>query len=104
MRRKQIKISSTVEDIVPKLWDGHFLKREDITYLLRIDHQPIDATFIRSAANAISRAASKGKAEVHAQIGLNLSPCPNNCSFRAFAAKNGAFHESQELLPKILST
>jgi biotin synthase len=57
----------------------------------------MDAGFIRSAANAITRAASKGKAEVHAQIGLNLSPCPNNCSFCAFAAKNGVFRESQEL-------
>jgi biotin synthase len=97
MGRKQIKISSTVEDIAHKFLDGHFLKREDITYLLRIDHQSMDAGFIRSAANAITRAASKGKAEVHAQIGLNLSPCPNNCSFCAFAAKNGVFHESQQL-------
>ena len=38
-----------------------------------------------------------GKAEVHAQIGLNLSPCPNNCSFCAFAAKNGVFKEAKEL-------
>jgi biotin synthase len=97
MARKQIKISSTVEDIVHKFSDGHFLKREDITYLLRIDHQSMDASFIRSAANSIARALSKGKAEVHAQIGLNLSPCPNNCSFCAFAAKNGVFRESQEL-------
>jgi biotin synthase len=97
MRRRQMKITSTVEDIVHKLLDGHFLKREDIIYLLRIDHQSIDATFIRSAANAITRAASKGKAEVHAQIGLNSSPCPNNCSFCAFAAKNGVFKDTKEL-------
>jgi biotin synthase len=34
---------------------------------------------------------------VHAQIGLNLSPCPNNCSFCAFAAKNGVFKDTKEL-------
>jgi len=34
---------------------------------------------------------------VHAQIGLNLSPCPNDCSFCAFAAKNGVFKETKEL-------
>jgi biotin synthase len=57
----------------------------------------LDEGFIIAAANAINRMISKGKAEVHAQIGLNLSPCPNNCSFCAFAAKNGVFRESQEL-------
>jgi biotin synthase len=97
MGRKQIEISSKVEDIVRKFLDGHLLERDDITYLLRIDHQSTDASFVRSAANAITRSASAGKAEVHAQIGLNLSPCPNNCSFCAFAAKNGVFRKSQEL-------
>jgi biotin synthase len=97
MGRKPIKISSKVEDILQKFLDGPSLKREDITHLLRTDHRSMDASFIRSAANAITRSASKGKAEVHAQIGPNLSPCPNNCSFCSFAAKNGVFRESQEL-------
>ena len=97
MGRKQIKISSKVGNIVRKFLDGYLLKREDIIHLLKIDHHSMDASFIRSAANALTRSASKGKAEVHAQIGLNLSPCPNNCSFCAFAAKNGVFRESQEL-------
>jgi biotin synthase len=92
-----MKITSTVEDIVHKVSDGYPLEREDIIYLLRIDHQSIDATFIRSAADAITRVASKGKAEVHAQIGLNHSSCPNNCSFCAFAAKNGVFKSTKEL-------
>jgi biotin synthase len=95
--RQKSNITSEVENIVHKVFDGQFLKREDIIYLLRIDHQSIDATFIMNAANGITRAASKGKAEVHAQIGLNLSPCPNNCSFCAFAAKNGVFKDRTEL-------
>ena len=97
MRRKKNKITSAVEDIIHKVLDVHFLKREDITYLLRVDHQSMDATFIMNAANTITRTASKGKSEVHAQIGLNLSPYPNDFSFCAFAAKNGVFNESKEL-------
>jgi biotin synthase len=50
-----------------------------------------------NAANVINRIVSKGKAEVHAQIGLNLSPCPNNCSFCAFSAQNKVFTERREL-------
>jgi biotin synthase len=95
--KKKIKTNSAVGDIVHKVLDGYFLKREDITYLLRINHQSIDAAFIMKAGDAITRAASKGKAEVHAQIGVNLSPCPNNCSFCAFSAQNKVFTESREL-------
>jgi biotin synthase len=50
-----------------------------------------------NAANVVNRIVSKGKAEVHAQIGLNLSPCPNNCSFCAFSAQNKVFTQRKEL-------
>jgi len=92
-----MQVSPAVEDIVSKVFDGHFLRRDEILYLLSINRKSLDAGFIMNAANVVNRIASKGKAEVHAQIGLNLSPCPNNCSFCAFAAKNGVFNESQEL-------
>lgn len=90
-------MSPKVNEIVNKVFDGHFITREEIAYLLNIDPHSIDGGFIMAAANSITRAASKGQAEVHAQIGLNLSPCPNNCSFCAFAAKNGVFKDRNEL-------
>jgi biotin synthase len=90
-------VSSKVKVIVNKVFDGNFISREEIISLLRIDLHSMDAGFIMAAANSIMRAASKGKAEVHAQIGLNLSPCPNNCLFCAFAAKNGVFKDRKEL-------
>jgi len=90
-------IRSKVNEIVDKVFDGHFITREEIVFLLGIDPHSMEGGFIMVAANSITRSASQGKAEVHAQIGLNLSPCPNNCSFCAFAAKNGVFKESQEL-------
>jgi biotin synthase len=92
-----MQVIPKIEGIVSKVFDGHSLTRDEIVYLLSIDHKSPDAGFVMSAANVINRMASEGKAEVHAQIGLNLSPCPNNCSFCAFAAKNGVFRESQEL-------
>jgi biotin synthase len=83
--------------MIDKVFDGHFLTREEILYLLGIDPHSMEGGLIMAAANSITRTASKGQAEVHAQIGLNLSPCPNNCSFCAFAAKNGVFKDAKEL-------
>jgi len=83
--------------MVSKVFDGHSLTRDEIVYLLSNHHQSLDEGFVMAAANVINRTVSKRKAEVHAQIGLNLSPCPNNCLFCAFAAKNGVFREFQEL-------
>jgi biotin synthase len=92
-----MQVSPEVKDIVSKVFEGHSLTRDEIVYLLSSKHQSLEEGFIMAAANVINRMVSKGRAEVHAQIGLNLSPCPNNCLFCAFAAKNGVFHESQEL-------
>jgi biotin synthase len=89
--------SSKVNDIVDKVVDGDLITRTEIEYLLEIDPHSKEGGLIMVAANSITRAASQGRAEVHAQIGVNLSPCPNNCSFCAFASKNGVFKESQEL-------
>jgi biotin synthase len=90
-------IRSKVNEMVDKVFDGNFVTREETVYLLRIDPHSMEGGFILVAANSITRTASKGKAEVHAQIGLNLSPCPNDCSFCAFAAKNGVFKDTKEL-------
>ena len=92
-----MQVSPEVKDIVSKVFDGYSLTRDEIVYLLSNNPQSLDEGFLMAAANVINRTVSKVKAEVHAQIGLNLSPCPNNCSFCAFAAKNGVFHESQQL-------
>jgi biotin synthase len=92
-----MQVSVKVEGIVSKVFDGHSLTRDEIVCLLNSNHKSLDRGFIIAAANVINRMVSKGKAEVHAQIGLNLSPCPNNCSFCAFAARNGVFKDTKEL-------
>jgi len=90
-------VSPKVNDIVSKVFDGHSLTKDEIVYLLSINHKPSGVGFIMNAANVVNRIASKGKAEVHAQIGLNLSPCPKSCSFCAFSAQNKVFTERKEL-------
>ena len=92
-----MKIDSDIENIVDKVMDGDLLIKDEIICLLKRDYQSLAAGMIMAVANEINRTASFRKAEIHAQIGLNLSPCPNNCSFCAFAATNMVFKESNEL-------
>ncbi|MGD8253632.1 MAG: hypothetical protein PVI73_15095 [Syntrophobacterales bacterium] len=89
-------VDPRVTDAVAKVFDGHLLTRVEILLLLSINPHSTEAGFVMAAADAINRAASEHKAEVHAQIGVNLSPCPKNCSFCAFAAKNHVFKERNE--------
>jgi len=90
-------IDPKISDITLKAADGGVLTPNDIEHLLKIEPHSSDAGYVMGCADRINRAASGGKAEVHAQIGLNLSPCPRNCSFCAFAAKNSVFTEKNEL-------
>lgn len=92
-----MQIDPKVTDIIAKVFDAHLPMQDEIVSLLKIAPHSTDAGFVMASADAINRAASKGKGEVHAQIGVNLSPCPNNCSFCAFAAKNKVFTKRNEL-------
>jgi len=92
-----VKIDSDIENIVDKVMDGDLITKDEIICLLKKDYHSLAGGMIMAAANEINRAAFQGKAEVHAQIGLNLSPCPNKCSFCAFAATNAVFKETNEL-------
>ena len=90
-------INAKVKDIVKKVFDGEFIALDEIRVLLQVKHHSLEAGYILAAADSLNRIASAGRAEVHAQIGLNCSPCPRTCSFCAFAAKNKVFTEDNEL-------
>lgn len=86
-----------VMKIVDKALDGARLNPEEIAHLFGIPLFSRESATIISAAREKSARASNGLAEIHAQVGLNVAPCPNNCMFCAFAAKNKVFTEPFEL-------
>jgi biotin synthase len=96
-------VNHEVKDVAKKVFDGDLLSANDISTLLKVEPHSVDAGFVMGSADEINRKSSKGKAEVHAQIGLNLSPCPNNCLFCAFAAKNKVFNERNELNVEVVT-
>lgn len=82
---------------VAKAESGELLSEEDLRHLLALDHRSPAAGYLMAAARELCREACGNRAEIHVQIGVNLSPCPLNCRFCSFAAVNGVFEEPLEL-------
>jgi biotin synthase len=85
------------QDLIKKSMAGEDLKAEEIAELFKVPLFSDEAALIQVASYRKSKIASDNLAEVHAQIGLNIAPCPKNCLFCAFAAANGVFKERSEL-------
>jgi biotin synthase len=92
-----MKTDITISKIIDDVLEGYLPTKNDLIYLLQIPPHSIEAGYVIATANTLNRTVSTGKAEVHAQIGINLSPCPINCSFCSFAQKNNVFNENTEL-------
>lgn len=86
-----------IKEIIKKSLDGTSLSREEIASLFRIPLFSEESAMILAASRKKSESASNGLAEVHAQVGLNIAPCPNNCAFCSFAATNNVFKERFEI-------
>jgi biotin synthase len=86
-----------IKDIITKSLDGNLLTAEEIASLFKVPLFSEESGMIIAASRKKSESASSGLAEVHAQVGLNIAPCPKNCVFCAFAAKNKVFKERIEI-------
>ena len=78
-----------VYEILERAAAGAGLPDSDIEALYAVDPLSREAYAIRRDAHLMSLQATNGKAEIHAQIGLNGSPCGKNCKFCSFAVCNG---------------
>jgi len=86
-----------LRDIVTKSLDGTPLSEEEIFLLFQVPLFSEESGMIISASRKKSESSSNGFAEVHAQVGLNIAPCPKNCAFCSFAAKNKVFKDKIEI-------
>ena len=84
-------------DLVEKGMEGKGLSDSEMTQLYATDPRSRVASYIRWGANELAHASGDGMAEIHAQIGLNASPCPKNCKFCSFAVCNHLRRECTEL-------
>ena len=86
-----------IQNIIEKSLAGDTLTEKEIKELFNVPLFSKESLHLLWAAREKSMQVSNGAAEVHAQIGLNISPCPKNCLFCSFSAKNKVFQESVEL-------
>jgi biotin synthase len=94
--------------IVQKAINGDLVSRDELIELFGTPLFSKESGLILSAGRMMSQEACQYSAEVHAQVGLNISPCPRNCKFCSFAARNNLFKEQwnlpvEEVLTKIKS-
>jgi biotin synthase len=86
-----------IHDLIRKTQDGEYLSRKELMHLLSMAPDCFESYLVMAEANRISKELTGNKAEVHAQLALNLEPCPCNCAFCAFAQKNGVFSVEMRL-------
>lgn len=86
-----------VRKIIDKAFSGDILDAEEIALLFSVPLFSYDSALIQSAARQMCKDVSNGLAEIHAQVGLDIAPCPRNCRFCSFAFCNGVFSENIEL-------
>jgi biotin synthase len=87
-------------DLMQKSRDGELLSAGELTHLLNLPPDAPESYLVMAEANRVSKELAQGLAEVHAQLALNLGPCPGNCSFCSFAQVNGVFTDETQLQPE----
>ncbi|MDT8271812.1 MAG: hypothetical protein RRA35_01335 [Desulfomonilia bacterium] len=79
-------------DLVKKALDGKGLSQGELIYLLGLSPASPESYHMMAGACRLSREVSVGNAEVHAQLALNVAPCPLGTAAGAnlFWAESGA--------------
>jgi biotin synthase len=88
------------DDLIEKTLARETLSREELVGLLSTPPDAPASYRLMAEATRLSKELSDGRAEVHGQLALNLSPCPCNCAFCSFAQSNGIFTRETELTPE----
>lgn len=81
-------IDRHVESIVDDAVSGTRATRDDLLFLMGFSAHSPEAAYVSWGAEAIGRKASHNTASIYAQIGLDATPCPENCAFCTLAARN----------------
>ena len=92
---------------INKALQGGKLSAAELRKLFAVHFLSEESFLMQQAARKLSATVSKGKAEVHAQIGIDTGPCEKNCDFCSFATKNKLFHDAtvyevEEIIEKCL--
>jgi len=96
----EMECAMEVQDLIRKSQDGFQPTEDELLFLLGLRPDSPEAYLVMAEANRISTELTGNRAEVHAQLALNLAPCPANCRFCSFARINGVFREETRISPE----
>ncbi len=88
------------DDLIRKARDGERFTKDELVRMLGYPSDSPESYQLMAEANRISKDLTGNKAEVHAQLALNLGPCPCDCAFCSFAEVNGVFKDETRLTPE----
>jgi biotin synthase len=86
-----------VRELILKSRDGEPVSRDEAAWLLAMPQDSEAAYLAMAEANRVSKELTGNRAEIHAQLALELAPCSCDCGFCAFARKNGVFTKETRL-------
>ena len=86
-----------LDDLIKQSHDGQPFSLEQLVWMLELDPASPESYRLMNRARELSLELTGGRHEVHAQLALNLAPCPKNCKFCSFAMVNKVFDGAVEL-------
>jgi len=89
-----------VENILTKAADSEGIDREEAMLLMSLELGGREMYALMETANELSRSHFHLKGENHLHIGIDVAPCPMNCSFCSLSKKAGVFKETIEFSPE----
>ncbi len=90
------KLPAGIEEILKRGRDFNGISRDEALSLMHLKLQSEEAYALMQTANQMSRTQFVNKGEKHLHIGVNVEPCPMDCSFCSLARKAGIFSEKTE--------
>lgn len=87
---KRSPVWKEVNESIDKALSGETLSLSEVETIYGLDADSPEAYLVRWAGNQRALELSDGKAEIHAQIGLDAGPCLKSCQFCSFAKCNTA--------------
>jgi biotin synthase len=93
-------MSFNIQDVVKQSRDQQPFGHEQLVRMLELPPDSPETFSLMAEAKRISREVTGDCMEVHAQFALNLAPCPKNCMYCAFAAKNKVFRKATKISPE----
>ncbi len=81
----------------PALGGGRPSRDQAVWLIEHVDTHSPECRALMQAGDELTRTSSGNRADIHAQVGINVGPCPYRCGFCSFAAQAGLFETSHEL-------